>query len=467
MSVKTLNISLRRLLFLFAILIFGLYPLSPGIIAQDSKGRLEQKPDPKANRRNGIILLGQIKKILKDRYYDPTFHGIDINEKFRAAEEEINNEDRKWQINRTIAQVLLDLNDSHTTYFPPQKLYDPDYGISLMMMGGACYALNVEKKSDAETKGIMPGDEILTINDLDPVRDSLWVIQYIIYALDPQDTLNLKVRKADKSIQNVTIQTKFISPDESAKRSKELKDAEQRKPYTCSELSTDLIACKLRTFDTDTGVIDKMMKEVGTHKKMILDLRGNGGGIIDTEEHLLGYFFNHDVKIGTAVTRTKTTDRIAKSRKDRAFTGDLSVLIDSRSASASEIFSRAIQIEKRGTIVGDISAGAVMESYRFPISSDAVDPYLKFTVAMMSVTVADMIMSDGGRLEGKGVIPDLPAFPNRIALTHRTDPVLAYAAQKTGTIIDPAKAGDLHFLIPKAVDEIVADDKEKTKANNH
>src|SRR5205085_968323 len=104
----------------------------------------------------------------------------------------------------------------------------------------------------------------------------------------------------------------------------------------------------------------KMIAEIGTHKKLILDLRGNGGGYVKTEEYLTGYFFDHDVKIATFMMRNQTRERIAKSQKEKAFKGDLIVLIDSNSASASEVFSRVIQIEKRGKIVGDVSAGAVM-----------------------------------------------------------------------------------------------------------
>ncbi len=39
-----------------------------------------------------------------------------------------------------------------------------------------------------------------------------------------------------------------------------------------------------------------MMKEVGVHKKFILDLRGNGGGYVKIEEYLTGHFFDRDVK---------------------------------------------------------------------------------------------------------------------------------------------------------------------------
>lgn len=466
MKNKYFNISFRAAA-LFSLLVFSSFIIfSPRICAQGSSAKFDKKPNPGANRKRGLVTLDLIHQVLKEYYYDPKYHGIDLDVRFKAAADEIRTEDRAWQINRTIAQVLLDFNDSHTSYSPPDSLYRVQYGFSMMMLGNSCFVVDVTRGSDAEAKGIHMGDEIVEVNGLDPARDRLWVISYIIGRLDPQDNLTVKLRRADKSVLETTIASKFLSPDESKKRLKKLKDDEQLKPYTCEELSPELEACKLRSFAVEKDVIDKMMKEVGAHKKMILDLRGNGGGIIDTEEYLTGYFFDQDVKIGVEKTRDKTRDRIAKAHKGKSYQGDLMVLVDNKSASASEIFSRAIQIEKRGKVVGDQSAGAVMESYQIPLYPDDWHDDYPFYVSFMSVTIADMIMSDGGRLEGVGVRPDLQAIPNRVALANKLDPVLAYAAQLMGSAITPAKAGEMHFLIPKQVDEIEdekAREKEKKK----
>jgi len=77
------------------------------------------------------------------------------------------------------------------------------------------------------------------------------------------------------------------------------------------------------------------------------------------------------------------------------------VLIDSKSASAAEIFARLVQLEKRGIVIGDQSAGAVMEarSFSHKVGTDSVIPY------GTSMTDADVIMSDGKSIERVGVIP--------------------------------------------------------------
>ena len=97
------------------------------------------------------------------------------------------------------------------------------------------------------------------------------------------------------------------------------------------------------------------------------------------------------MKVCDEKRRKETKEIIAKSRGKDAYTGKLVVLIDSDSASASEVFSRVIQLEKRGVIIGDQSAGAVMESMYFGHQT-GVDIVAFFGA---SITIADLIMKDG------------------------------------------------------------------------
>jgi C-terminal processing protease CtpA/Prc len=103
------------------------------------------------------------------------------------------------------------------------------------------------------------------------------------------------------------------------------------------------------------------------------------------------------------------------------------------------MFARIIQLEKRGTVIGDRTAGAVMQS-RYHNHESGVDIIALYGV---SVTEADVIMSDGKSLEHTGVTPDQLMLPTAAQMSAKQDPVLAHAASLVGVKIDAEKAGTL------------------------
>jgi carboxyl-terminal processing protease len=433
------------------LLSFVSFPISAQIVSTQQQSILTAEAGPESasiNRTRGERILKKVKQNIEKNYYDKDFRGIDLDATYEASVSKIKELDTNWQIFRVIAQFVMQFNDSHTRFYPPNRSVTVDYGFRLQMIGNVCYVVNVKKGSDAEKKGLRIGDIVAGIDRYNPNRENLWKINYILHSLDPLQKINVFVLQEDKTEKKLEIEAKLKTieerNDEAKKRRKEFE------PYKCHDVSPDLIACRLESFIVEEGVIDKMMKEVGTHKKFILDLRGNGGGYVAIEEYLVGHFFEKDVKIGDFVTRKKTTERVAKSRGSKVFKGELAVLIDSKSGSAAEVFARVIQIEKRGKIIGDVSAGAVMTSLSMPSTIQrGSGELMTLTVFDMSVTVADLIMSDGNRLENVGVIPDVPIGPSGFALSKRNDPILAYAVTEFGGKLTEEEAGKLNFLIPK------------------
>lgn len=446
-------------LLLFLILLLSVSP----VFAQITVNEVVSPSNARLNRSRGLNMLDEIKKLIKQRYYDKTFRGIDIDERFKVAKERIKTLDTNWQIFRVIAQVVLEFNDSHTRFYPPNRANRVEYGFTMQMIGHNCFVTDVKKGSDAEAKGLKTGDQIVGVGDFNPTRENLWKMNYLLYALDPQPVVKLFVLNPDKTEREIEIEATFKSIEERRKEAERRRNEKKENPYKCQKINAELIACKLETFSVDKKHIDRMMKEVSGHKKLILDLRGNGGGYVKIEEYLTGHFFDRDVKIGKFVMRDKTKEVIAKTQKGKVFSGDLIVLIDSNSASASEVFARSIQIEKRGKVVGDVSAGAVMTSYFITMANArGVPGYETLSLFAMNITIADLIMSDGKRLENIGVIPDYPVGPTGKALFNKSDPVLAYSAGLLGVEISEAEAGKYHFLTKKAEDE----DAEESDVEN-
>ena len=138
-----------------------------------------------------------------------------------------------------------------------------------------------------------------------------------------------------------------------------------------------------------------------------------------------------------AETRLAISSLGAKSHHD-PFTGKLIVLVDSGSRSGAELFARVVQIEKRGTVIGDRSSGLVMESRIYPRSIGL--PPVRYAD---SVTEADLIMADGKSLEHIGVTPDETVLPAPSDLAEGRDPILARAAELAGVKLTPEDASKL------------------------
>jgi C-terminal processing protease CtpA/Prc len=130
---------------------------------------------------------------------------------------------------------------------------------------------------------------------------------------------------------------------------------------------------------------------------------------------------------------------LVKGKGKRAFGGKLVVLVDSESGSAAELFARVIQIEGRGTVIGDRTSGAVMQS-RMHTHSLGVGTIVMYGA---NLTNADVIMSDGGRLEKTGVTPDELLIPTPKDLAAGRDPVMARAAALIDYEMSAEKAGQL------------------------
>ncbi len=146
--------------------------------------------------------------------------------------------------------------------------------------------------------------------------------------------------------------------------------------------------------------------------------------------------FDKEIKIADRVGRKDTKPEVAKSLHN-PYLGKLVVLVDARSASAAEIFARIIQLEKRGVVIGDKTAGAVMEAKHYEERS-GTDTVIFYGA---SITEWDLIMTDGKSLEHVGVMPDDVRLPGAQDLAAGRDPVLAYAVETLGVKISAEDAG--------------------------
>jgi C-terminal processing protease CtpA/Prc len=177
----------------FCIALCTLLLLPQTLLAQVQINEISSPTKAKLNRERGLNMLDEIKSLIKENYYDKNFRGINLDERFKIAKEKVKTLDTNRQIFRVIAQVVLEFNDSHTRFYPPNRVHRVEYGFTMQMIGQNCFITDVKKDSDAEAKGLKPGDLVVGIGDYAPTRENLWKMNYVFYALDPQESIKLYV----------------------------------------------------------------------------------------------------------------------------------------------------------------------------------------------------------------------------------------------------------------------------------
>jgi C-terminal processing protease CtpA/Prc len=406
-----------------------------------------------ANDRDMAIgMLEQARDAVKKNYYDPKYHGVDLEKVFQESKSAMKEARTRDELMLIVARFLSNLDDSHTNFIPPNRAADFDYGWQVEMVGDDCYVTAIKPKTDAEAKGLRVGDKVVTIDGFTIVRENISQLYQRYYNLMPASGVRFVVLSPGDTKPHVVDVATKISRTSASISQEDWETKYYRKGWDIGrkdywyEYGNDLLVWRMSTFgsserqlDPMKTHVDVMMGKARNAKTLILDLRNNGGGLVEIEKYLLGYFFDKDVRIGDEKSRKESKERIAKSQGADTFKGNLIVLVDSTSASAAEVVTRIIQLEKRGKIIGDKTAGAVMTS-DFQLMNVGTGGSLYFAT---TVTVRDLIMPDGKSLEKRGVIPDELKLPTGKDMSELKDPVLSYAAKLAGVDISPEKAGTM------------------------
>jgi len=390
-------------------------------------------------------VLRSVERELKENYYDPAFNGIDIDARFNLADAKMKTAESMVDLASIVAQVLLDLNNRHTFFIPPDDGSRIDYCWRVKPVGDDAYVSAVKPGSDAWAKGLRPGDKVLSIDGKPFTREQVWLSNYIYYTLRPQRSMMVVIQKPDQQQQELVIKAS-VEKTIGARFYRDFVRMDLNSPagyrlnrHKFYKLSDDVTIWKLPHFYLDEYDLADKFAELKNRKALIVDLRGNNRGLLEALPHFAGYFFDSNIKLADRRGRKDLKPLIAKPKKQNAFKGQLIVLIDGESAANAEIFARAVQLQKRGIVIGDRSAGAVMEGRLYPMHVGI----MRSMPVAISATYADVIMPDGTRLEHVGVTPDKLLLPTPQEMSVGHDPVMTYAASLAGIELDPKKAGEL------------------------
>jgi C-terminal processing protease CtpA/Prc len=411
-----------------------------------------QKKSDTVERGEVRTILLNIEETLRKHYYDPNFNGMDINARFAEAQEKIDKINKLNEGLGIVAWALDGLNDSHTFFIPPPYEFRVQDGWRAEFVGDKCYIIAVRPGSDAEAKNVRPGDRVLEMEGIHPTRESLPRMIYVFHVLAPRKEMRLKLVSPEGAVREVVVKglVQNVLPSQHSwatgmdvTQEKRARDDYYRSTESHhATVGISVFIWQMPQFNLNDAGVDEFIGKARKHAAMILDLRGNSGGAAESLTNVIAGLLEHDVEVGTRIERDARKSLTVKSKGRNAFGGRLIVLVDSSSASASEILARTVQIEKRGMVIGDRTAGEVAEGhdYYFKLGGMSFFPY------GARITQASFLMSDGKNLERSGVAPDVLILPTANDLAAGRDPVLAAAVGLLGETISPEQAG---ALLPK------------------
>lgn len=293
---------------------------------------------------------------------------------------------------------MLSSLDPYSAYLTP-KAYDlltdstdgvfGGVGVEICPADGGVKIISVMDDSPAAVAGIQSGDIIIAV-DHKPTYNMTY--SEIVGALHgvPKTKVRLTIQRQDKEIGlDIVRQKVTINPVKLI--------IKERIAYIRIAYFNDQVANRLKEV---IEVLDKQQESV---KGIVLDLRNNPGGILDQAIRTVGFF----IKSGDVVNVQERgkPDHVLTAYEKISFPAVPSVvLINSGSASASEIVASALKYHHRALILGKKSHGKGSVQSVFPVPG----------VGGIKITTARFMTMEGQNLNGRGVQPDVTvdADPN-------------------------------------------------------
>ena len=260
------------------------------------------------------------------------------------------------QLTESAIPAILKKLDPHSIYIPAKDLARANeplrrnfegIGISFNMLTDTILVISTIPGGPSEKLGLLPGDKIIYVNDSLVAGKKIADEDVMGMLKGPKGTV-VRIRILRSGYKEL-IQFEIIR-DKIPIYSVDV-------DYMVNDLAGYI---RINSFAVTTydefmnGIME--LKNKGM-KKLILDLRGNSGGVMDAAIKIANEFLKEDQLIVYTLGRAQPRNEARATGKGTFQEGDLVILIDEFSASASEILAGALQDNDRGTIIGRRSFG--------------------------------------------------------------------------------------------------------------
>ena len=327
----------------------------------------------------------------------------------------------KWRSSAYLIDYLKDQEDIFSAFFPPQAAdeYEKevlgkriDLGLEGVMTPGGFRLYQVEPRSDAYEKGLRPKDYILQIDQhpvqemneteiqelLTPLEGSQIEIQFMEDATQAEKTVTLESREYFK-------QTVFLVP-----------------------VNVPGVYClQIKRFNRKTSedltlFMSYILKQGG--QNLIIDLRGNPGGPPLAAREISAFFLppHEEFAYFQRKNKPRAVLDVPQIPAQFHYRGNIIILVDKKSGSASELFSGILQSKGRAEIMGTNTAGQVFLKSMFSFEDES----------MVLLVTARGFHPDGTVFSFNGIDPD-QKFPGEQDLVQIAAEHLIARGQKSSS----------------------------------
>ena len=305
--------------------------------------------------------------------------------------------------NNAVNHMLSNL-DPYTRYYDEQGVEDAriratgDYGGIGAVSRFSNKALTIRevmKNSPAEKAGIKPGDKILKVGDISVSDFDEEGISALLNGL-PNTKVNLQIERQNKVFQVDVVRKKIeINPVPF---------------YTMLNAEVGYISFTTFNEKASTQLKDAFLtlKDEGM-KKLIIDVRSNPGGLLNEAVKITNFFIPKDKVVVTTKAKVEKWSEMFKTREEPLdLEMPIAILINNRSASASEILAGSLQDYDRAVIIGEQSFGKGLVQRYLPLSYGA---QMKITISKYYTPSGRCIQElDYTNRDDKGNIPKFSDF---------------------------------------------------------
>jgi carboxyl-terminal processing protease len=322
---------------------------------------------------------------------------------------------------------MLRTLDPHSIFFDPsqyeqlkqmEKSERKGFGSVVSVLPGRVIVLQTMPGTPSAKSGLAAGDEILAINGYVLARLEFEQLVQLLTEARQRPAL-LDVRRPGNSRMLRFTLTPEVMDAPSVDR---------------QFMLTDSIGyLRVTSFDEKTG---KLVKETieklgGTNLKgLVMDLRDNPGGVAQAAVEVASLFLQPEQLVFTIKGRAAKTEEVRVPKMSKPYTFPVAILINSKTASASEIVTGALQDHDRATVLGEASFGKGLVQNVYPLSRNSgvaltiafyytpsgrsiQHPLQGSTLEVTTTTPQGVFHTDSGRevRGGGGIQPDEIVYP--------------------------------------------------------